>query len=320
MCPVCCKASDRQHLGSHDAYTLFRCDRCEVHFWDPMKGPGETWYVSSEDYRVNRYQPEPGAWRFRMFLELKGGTGMRLLDVGCGTGELVAAARDRGYEAMGVDFDPGAIQLARSTHGLSKVFHQDVRGLDHQFRRSWFDVITFFEVLEHLEDPRRFLLDVRRLLKPSGRIAMSVPNRDRHLDTLGDGDLPPHHLSQWNPASLERFLVENGFQVLQISQQPLDSEEVARYLKLTLSRWVGMGLGSTLLRREIEKAGPGEEVHVSWTTRRIIQLKDMGFRAMGLPASFFLKRLSWQGPLLFAHARLQKHLSSPPGRRRQASS
>lgn len=59
-----------------------------------------------------------------------------------------------------------------------------------------FDIISFFEVLEHLDNPVRFIEHIRGLLKPGGHIIPSVPNRNSFLDTLAESDYPPNHLTR----------------------------------------------------------------------------------------------------------------------------
>src|SRR5438132_718109 len=73
-----------------------------------------------------------------------------------------------------------------------------------------FDVVTFFEVLEHQAAPAEFLRSVKSCLKPRGSIALSVPNRERWLTGPDVLDYPPNHFLRWNVGVLKRFLEMQG--------------------------------------------------------------------------------------------------------------
>jgi 2-polyprenyl-3-methyl-5-hydroxy-6-metoxy-1,4-benzoquinol methylase len=140
--------------------------------------------------------------------------GGRLLDVGCGNGGFLVLARQAGWQVEGVDFDAGAVQVARS-RGL-EVHHGGIEVLTK--RETGFDVITICHVIEHVYDPVAILRQLHALLKPGGTLWLDTPN----LGSLGarrfgpnwrDLD-PPRHLVLFNPASLRRALTEAGFQSL----------------------------------------------------------------------------------------------------------
>jgi len=83
-----------------------------------------------------------------------------------------------------------------------------------------FDVITFFEVLEHQDKPREFLEMVKGLLKDGGYIVESVPNRERLFVEIGwkyfHGDHPPHHFLRFSKYSLEKALNFSGFKDIEV--------------------------------------------------------------------------------------------------------
>jgi len=79
-----------------------------------------------------------------------------------------------------------------------------------------FDYITFFEVLEHQDQPVKFIETVKSLLKEGGRVAGSVPNRERlfagiRRKFVDSDDFPPNHFLWFNRSSLEKFLSDMGF-------------------------------------------------------------------------------------------------------------
>ena len=95
----------------------------------------------------------------------------RVLDVGCGRGVLLTELADRGFEVHGVEHseaamfgaDPAKIRIARAL-------------ADAGYPADYFDEVIIWHVLEHLRDPRATLAEVRRIVRPGGRLIVSVPN------------------------------------------------------------------------------------------------------------------------------------------------
>ena len=96
----------------------------------------------------------------------------RLLDIGCGAGSLLEAARRAGWEAHGTEVSRPAVEHARRA-GF-EVFCGDLSAAP--FPEGHFDVVTASEILEHLPDPRVLLAEVARVLRPGGHAVVSIPN------------------------------------------------------------------------------------------------------------------------------------------------
>ncbi len=128
---------------------------------------------------MHRYDVEIDASRdnnsHTMMLELIG-SNKRVLDVGCASGYLAEALKQRGCEVSGVDADADLAELARPH--LEKVIVADVEACDlvEVFGAGSFDVIVFGDVLEHLRDPLPVLRQARPLLAEGGTVVASVPN------------------------------------------------------------------------------------------------------------------------------------------------
>lgn len=148
-------------------------------------------------------------WEFRIALDLLSDSS-RILEVGVGEGNFLLAARRFGREVEGLELNPSAAERARSkgfkVHqaSLQKVGAGDI---------PLFDAACSFQVLEHVPDPRKFLEDMLKVLKPGGKLIISVPNADvmRKIDP-NNRDLlnqPPHHMGHWSEdvfLSLQKFL------------------------------------------------------------------------------------------------------------------
>jgi SAM-dependent methyltransferase len=143
-----------------------------------------------------------------------------VLDVGCGSGDFLAAIAPGVRRAVGLDWSPAAVAQSRA-RGL-EVVEGDLSALSAGLEGR-FDAVCAFHVLEHLPEPVPFLGVLRRCLRSGGSLFLSVPNRMRSgrapLEPL---DCPPHHLTRWSPRSLEAFVRRRNLVVVETAIQPVD--------------------------------------------------------------------------------------------------
>ena len=195
--------------------------------------PDARWYEQVYGGRDGKVLPlEPGHKYFLADpLAPRGG---ELLDIGCGTGNFLAAARDRGYGVTGIELDRNAARFAKERLGLQNVFPLTISEFAEQHAGERFDVVTFFEVLEHQAAPAEFLQKVKTCVRPGGMIALSVPNRERWLTGPDVLDYPPNHFLRWNAAALKQFLSAQGFEVLTIREQPAGIAHATQMINMAL--------------------------------------------------------------------------------------
>lgn len=135
----------------------------------------------------------------------------KLLDLGCGAGDFLVRARSAGWDAHGVDFDPVAVDHARSL-GVNAT----VGGIDQVAGQGiLYDAITMSHVIEHVHDPVQTIEAVFALLKPGGYFYIETPNlaaygrqiHGRHWRGLE----PPRHLVIFETETMRRVLKDTGF-------------------------------------------------------------------------------------------------------------
>ncbi len=134
----------------------------------------------------------------------------RLLDVGCGNGERLAALRARGWDVVGQEIDPVAAEMAVACHGVAvRVGPLGDVGLPE----CAFDAVTMNHVIEHVPDPVALLRTCRALVKPGGAIVCVTPNLDswghRRFGRCWLGLDSPRHLHVFSPTSL-RIVAERA--------------------------------------------------------------------------------------------------------------
>jgi SAM-dependent methyltransferase len=176
---------------------LYECGDTGYQFFYPFSMTGdESLYRTLE---ANDWNYKEGKWEHDTALAHVP-AGSRVLDIGCGRGSFLHRAQSQGATVTGIELNRSAAAAARA-RGI-----EVVEGLlqEHARQRpAFYDVVASFQVLEHVPDPRAFVEDCMRVLRPRGRLILGVPNNDgflRHADAPLNG--PPHHMGLWNRRSL----------------------------------------------------------------------------------------------------------------------
>lgn len=138
----------------------------------------------------------------------------RVLDVGCGIGNFSAPCVG---EYRGIDTNPAAIEEARK---MGRNVHLASVGDDCS---AAYDVVTLFQVLEHVEEPKEFLNACVRCLRAGGQLIVSTPDIDGFMGSVTNEILnyPPHHMTWWSTDSLRALVEDCGCEVMKMWHEPL---------------------------------------------------------------------------------------------------
>lgn len=218
-CPICGQADSQVWLRAPDRfhgrgvmYTLLRCPACSL-VWlsqPPNAEQMHEHYTDAYDRLISAAgQNSPTRWRERKAALTPYKQSGELLDLGCSSGAFLESLGDSSWKKYGVEMSAESARTAEARSG-AQVFVGDI--LDAPFPHDFFDVITCFDVLEHLYEPRRVLSRVGEWLKPGGIFYVLVPNVDsaegRLFRSYWHGLELPRHLFHYSPASL-KFLAHS---------------------------------------------------------------------------------------------------------------
>lgn len=270
-CP-CCGAVALQPRFRLPEYTVSVCGGCGVHV-------NETFYTDSAfraglfgsdyydtnvafDQRADRWQQDPSLPFYTRYLEpieREIGTG-RVLDVGCAFGNFLKLAQSRGWTPCGVELSPYSSEVARRSGGFP-VHTGPIGGCP--YAAGSLDLVTFWDVIEHVVSPAADLRRARELLRPGGRLVLATDNAGGLIAQLG-GWLYGLTGGRWSypvrkffikynsvfftEAQLCGLLERTGFRPLRV--EPVDYP-LAKLNVGTMERWLVAGLYAAgwLLRR-----------------------------------------------------------------------
>ncbi len=212
-CPVCGGGANRPHWQK-PGLRLVQCVDCGMVFVNPVAvemASGKYYDTTGGEYYVSpaKLQSDYADVRFERELRLfqRHCAGGDVLDVGCGSGAFLfqlGKRRPQQYSALGTDVSGPALDHAES-RGVNVA-----RGnfLEHDFGGRTFDAVTFWAVMEHLNEPRRFLDRAHSLLKPGGVCFVLVPNlKSLAVRLLGARYryVYPQHLNYFTRETLARL-------------------------------------------------------------------------------------------------------------------
>jgi 2-polyprenyl-3-methyl-5-hydroxy-6-metoxy-1,4-benzoquinol methylase len=248
-CPICGVKNERNVLDLCLTYPegnllIFRC-RCGMGYseYAIRRLPADIYDESYYDH--TRYTSESGrkAYIDHLAAFFKQATrrsdfskkSCKLLDVGCATGDFVAWALNNGWDAIGIDIASSAVAIGKAK-GLP-LYEADIESLEAQSER--YDIITLWDVLEHLPDTTRILTILRKALRPDGTFVLKTVSRTSLLDVLariiywmsaGKLQAPlkqmyvPGHLYYYTQETLRRHLKQEGWRIISECQSDTPAE------------------------------------------------------------------------------------------------
>ena len=171
-------------------------------------------FVAQNPQRVETFKKSVDAIVSRIGLNPKG---KKLLDVGCAGGAFPAAARERGFDAEGIEPSRWLSDYGRKTYGLQ--VRQGILERD-TYPMASFDVISLWDVIEHVPEPHEILTTIHGMLRPQGYLWVNYPDIGSWMAKLLGWRWPfwlSVHLHYYTRTTMRRQIERAGFEVLYIA-------------------------------------------------------------------------------------------------------
>ena len=185
QCPLCGQASPKEWLrapdrfhGRRERYLLVRCPGCSLVWLSDPPRPEEMHHHYTDSYHrliSAAGENSPHRWQEHSETLARHKQGGALLDLGCSSGAFLEFVKGDSWQLNGIEMSSDCARRAEARTG-ARVFVGDI--LDAPFPHASFDVITCFDVLEHLYEPVKIMAKVLEWLKPGGVFYVQVPNID----------------------------------------------------------------------------------------------------------------------------------------------
>jgi 2-polyprenyl-3-methyl-5-hydroxy-6-metoxy-1,4-benzoquinol methylase len=227
LCHICHTASD--YLLNKDSFDLYKCDSCKLVFVHPQPTAEflkNDLYSYESGYQANRVEDlakRKEDKRAKTVLDIltKLKPGGRILDVGCANGQFMYWAKQRGFVSAGVELNRRTAEVA-SSNGF-EVFNGFLG--EASFPENSFDAVFLGEIIEHVPNPREFVKNCSRLLRPGGLLAITTPNLNcfwskstfflyQQFKTPWSSVTPPYHLHQFSDSNLDLLMSQENFELV----------------------------------------------------------------------------------------------------------
>ncbi len=237
-----------------------QCSGCGLGVTTPFPEPDKRVSTNQETYlleeRIRTYSSRYKHFKKRYQRQLRDikifKYGGRLLDIGCNIGLFLNEARTAGFDTTGVELNADCAEYAR-THFKLNVYSDYLHNI--AFEAGSFDVVTMYDVLEHIPDLHGILDEIRRILKTDGMLIVQSPNIDSLMAELSKSAWgwlsPPDHLYHFTPGALSSLLAHAGYRVqLTKTWEPADA-----FCNDVLQAKLGKSLPARIARKLIRLSG-----------------------------------------------------------------
>ena len=232
--------SGRDYLFySPDTFNVVQCNQCGLVFLNPHPQNIGQYY---RDYHRGELHKDAFTWlspdKSKRIKKLK--KSGRILDVGCGRGNFLLAMQKAGWEVYGNDISLDACEYVKNELELKNIYNGHLLSLD--LSAAFFDVITLWHVLEHLEKPRETLEYINRLLKDDGVLVIESPDftslQSKFFKKNWYALDLPRHLFQFSPMIVKKMLIKARFEIYG-KDFFIDPRMSFIFTKMSTLRWLG---------------------------------------------------------------------------------
>ena len=255
-CPWCGSDNNHQFLKLKDYFLtqedfeILECNDCKLLFTTPCPAPDKIGdYYKSEEYLSHNDEKKSLFARIYNIVKKTNiknkfniavgnkQSAVRILDIGCGVGDFLNYAKEKGCKITGIEPNDDARKIAEKKLNTKVFSPAELENLPD----NSFDIITMWHVLEHVADLKTEIHHLQRLLKNDGRLILALPNyksfdAEYYQDKWAAYDVP-RHLNHFSRTSIENIFKETKFQLADIKPLKWDSF----YISMLSEQYLGNG-------------------------------------------------------------------------------
>lgn len=254
-CPWCNSENNSKFLELKDYFLtqenfeILECNDCKLLFTTPCPAPDKIGdYYKSDDYLSHNESKKgivPQIYnlvkkvniknKFNITVNGQQTTDNSILDIGCGVGDFLNYAKEKGCDITGIEPSEDARKIAEEKLGTKIFSPEELQNIPNES----FDIVTMWHVLEHVADLKTEIDHLERIVKKNGRLVLALPNyksfdAEYYKDKWAAYDVP-RHLNHFSRTSIKNIFDTTAFQLIDIKPLKWDSYYISmlseQYLK-----------------------------------------------------------------------------------------
>lgn len=213
-------------------YHFNKCENCGIIYINPMPNetelvklyndPSKAIYYEKATQEGIIYAEKVKSGLFKDLKAINFNSWKRILDIGCGGGFLLNSVKKEFDELHGLEVSMELVRFAKSKWSLN-VHHGEIQNVN--LPENYFDIVTLYDVIEHIPKPLIFLDAIYRILKHNGVIVIVTPNANglsaRIMKEKWIYYTPPEHIFYYTPKSIKVLLKTKGFKICKVKTENL---------------------------------------------------------------------------------------------------
>lgn len=242
-----CDSKDVNFFINKKGFNIYKCSNCKLLFISPLPTSidvyDKAYFSGAEngfgyvDYDIDKEAMVPTFNKYFDLFKRFGKNEGKLLDIGSATGFFMELAKNKGFQVSGIEISDFAAEKGRQK-GLN-ITTGDI--FTPNFPSEHFDIVTMFDVIEHVPNPKETLQEARRILKIGGLLVVNTPDAEslwsRVLGSRWQLIMPPEHINYFSPKNLGAYLSGNGFNILLSTK--IGKSFTIQYILKMLYKWQG---------------------------------------------------------------------------------